>query len=79
MSSPARKLGSTERRPITVPHYHRVKESKPRLPANNLFKFSFVVCSETEVRRLLKLLGRMGKVDEVAHDHFFPRVCAAAR
>ena len=28
---------------------------------------------ETEVRRLLKLLGRMGKVDEVAHDHFFLR------
>ena len=28
---------------------------------------------EPEVRRLLKLLGRMGKVDEVAHDHFFLR------
>ena len=28
---------------------------------------------EAEVRRLLKLLGRMGKVDEVAHDHFFLR------
>jgi selenocysteine-specific elongation factor len=28
---------------------------------------------EGEVRRLLKLLGRMGKVDEVAHDHFFLR------
>ena len=25
------------------------------------------------MRRLLKLLGRMGKVDEVAHDHFFLR------
>ncbi len=28
---------------------------------------------ETDVRRLLKLLGRLGKVDEVAHDHFFLR------
>ena len=28
---------------------------------------------EPEVRRILKLLGRMGKVDEVAHDHFFLR------
>ena len=28
---------------------------------------------EAEIRRLLKLLGRMGKVDEVAHDHFFLR------
>lgn len=32
---------------------------------------------ETEVRRLLKLLGRMGKVDEVAHDHFFLRATVA--
>jgi selenocysteine-specific elongation factor len=29
--------------------------------------------SEGEIRRLLKLLGRMGAVDEVAHDHFFLR------
>jgi selenocysteine-specific elongation factor len=28
---------------------------------------------EADVRRLLKLLGRMGRVDEVAHDHFFLR------
>ena len=28
---------------------------------------------ETDVRRLLKLLGRMGRVDEVALDHFFLR------
>jgi selenocysteine-specific elongation factor len=28
---------------------------------------------EPDVRRLLKLLGRMGKADEVAHDHFFLR------
>jgi selenocysteine-specific elongation factor len=28
---------------------------------------------EATVRRLMKLLGRMGKVDEVAHDHFFLR------
>ena len=32
---------------------------------------------ETEVRRLLKLLGRMGKVDEVARDHFFLRASVA--
>lgn len=29
--------------------------------------------SEPEVRRVFKLIGRMGKVDEVAHDHFFLR------
>ncbi len=28
---------------------------------------------EADVRRLFKLLGRMGQVDEVAHDHFFLR------
>jgi len=28
---------------------------------------------ESDVRRLLKLLSRMGRVDEVAHDHFFLR------
>ena len=28
---------------------------------------------EAEIRRLLKLAGRMGKVHEVAHDHFFLR------
>jgi selenocysteine-specific elongation factor len=28
---------------------------------------------ETEIRRLLKLTGRMGKVHEVAHDHFLLR------
>ncbi|TGQ39453.1 selenocysteine-specific translation elongation factor [Mesorhizobium sp. M00.F.Ca.ET.216.01.1.1] len=32
---------------------------------------------ETEIRRLLKLAGRMGKVHEVAHDHFFQRVALA--
>jgi selenocysteine-specific elongation factor len=32
---------------------------------------------EAELRRLLKLLGRMGKVDEVAHDHFFLRSTVA--
>ena len=29
--------------------------------------------NETDVRRMLKLLSRMGRVDEVAHDHFFLR------
>jgi selenocysteine-specific elongation factor len=33
---------------------------------------------EADVRRLLKLVGRMGKVDEVAHDHFFLRTSVAA-
>jgi selenocysteine-specific elongation factor len=28
---------------------------------------------ETDVRRLFKVLGRLGNVDEVAHDHFFLR------
>ena len=32
---------------------------------------------EADVRKLLKLLGRMGKVDEVAHDHFFLRSTVA--
>ncbi len=29
--------------------------------------------AEPEVRRIFKLMGRMGKVDEMAHDHFFLR------
>ena len=29
--------------------------------------------SEADIRKLLKLLGRIGTVDEVAHDHFFLR------
>jgi selenocysteine-specific elongation factor len=33
--------------------------------------------SEPDVRRLMKLLGRMGRVDEVAHDHFFLRATVA--
>ena len=33
--------------------------------------------AEPEVRRLLKLLSRMGKVDEIAHDHFFLRATVA--
>ena len=32
---------------------------------------------ETEVRRLLKRLGRMGRVDEIDHDHFFLRSTVA--
>lgn len=33
--------------------------------------------AEPEMRRLLRLLGRMGRVDEVAHDHFFLRATVA--
>jgi selenocysteine-specific elongation factor len=32
---------------------------------------------EADVRRVLKLLSRMGKVDEIAHDHFFLRTAVA--
>ncbi len=32
---------------------------------------------EADVRRLLKLLARMGSTDEVAHDHFFLRMTVA--
>ena len=32
---------------------------------------------EATVRRLFKLLGRLGKVDEIAHDHFFLRETVA--
>ena len=32
---------------------------------------------EADVRRTLKLLGRLGRVDEVAHDHFFTRETVA--
>jgi selenocysteine-specific elongation factor len=38
---------------------------------------ALLVLRETEVRRLLKLLGRMGRVDEVALDHFFLRATVA--
>ena len=36
--------------------------------------------AEPDLRRLLKMVGRLGRVDEVAHDHFFPRstVCEMA-
>jgi selenocysteine-specific elongation factor len=30
-------------------------------------------CAEADVRRMFKLLSRLGKVDEIAHDHFFLR------
>ena len=33
----------------------------------------YIGVSEPEVRRIFKLMGRMGRVDEVAHDHFFMR------
>jgi selenocysteine-specific elongation factor len=33
--------------------------------------------AEAAVRRLMKLLARMGRVDEVAHDHFFLRTTVA--
>ena len=33
--------------------------------------------SEAAVRRLMKLLARMGRVEEVAHDHFFLRTTVA--
>ena len=38
---------------------------------------SIVGVAEMEVRRVFKLLGRLGKVDEVAHDHFFLRETVA--
>jgi selenocysteine-specific elongation factor len=34
---------------------------------------AMIDCSEADVRRMFKLLSRLGKVDEVAHDHFFLR------
>lgn len=33
--------------------------------------------AETDIRRLLKLASRLGRVDEVAHDHFFLRTTTA--
>ncbi|GLK55751.1 selenocysteine-specific elongation factor [Methylopila capsulata] len=33
--------------------------------------------SEADVRRVLKLVGRLGRVDEIAHDHFFLRETTA--
>ena len=38
---------------------------------------AIVSAPEADVRRVLKLFGRMGKVDEVAHDHFFLRETVA--
>jgi len=37
----------------------------------------YIDVPELEVRRLFKLVGRMGRVDEVAHDHFFLRATVA--
>jgi selenocysteine-specific elongation factor len=38
---------------------------------------TLLVQREPDIRRLLKLVGRMGKADEVAHDHFFLRETVA--
>ncbi|MDB5617159.1 MAG: translation elongation factor [Tardiphaga sp.] len=38
---------------------------------------TLLALKEADVRRLLKLLGRMGRVDEMAHDHFFLRATVA--
>jgi selenocysteine-specific elongation factor len=55
-------------------------EIQPLLSAADRFRPPRVrdICAmlsitESEVRRLMKLLGRMGRLDEVAHDHFFLR------
>ncbi len=36
-----------------------------------------LVVSETEIRRVLKSCARLGRVDEIAHDHFFLRATTA--
>ena len=36
-----------------------------------------VEAPETEVRRVCKLVGRSGRIDQVAHDHFFTRATVA--
>ncbi len=38
---------------------------------------AIIDAAETDVRQLLKLVGRLGKVDEIAHDHFFLRSTVA--
>ena len=38
---------------------------------------TLLVQHEADMRRLLKLVSRMGKADEVAHDHFFLRETVA--
>ena len=38
---------------------------------------SALAAGEADVRRLLKRLGRMGKTDEIAQDHFFLRAAVA--
>ena len=38
---------------------------------------AILALKEPDVRRLLKLVGRMGKADEIAHDHFFLRTTVA--
>jgi selenocysteine-specific elongation factor len=55
-------------------------EIQPLLSAADRFRPPRVrdICAilsiaESEVRRLMKLLGRMGRLDEVTHDHFFLR------
>ena len=59
-------------------------EIRPRLGGSDRFRpprvrdiAGMVDEPEAEVRRLLRLLGRMGRADEVAHDHFFLRSTVA--
>ncbi len=68
-----------------TPHDERLwAKIRPLLAAAERFRpprvrdlVAIVGASEAEIRRLMQLLGRMGRVDEVAHDHFFLRSTVA--
>ncbi|RYC33492.1 selenocysteine-specific translation elongation factor [Lichenibacterium minor] len=53
--------------PLVAKHEERFRPPRVRDVAGLLG------AAETEVRRVCKLVGRSGRIDQVAHDHFFTR------
>ncbi|WP_237478020.1 selenocysteine-specific translation elongation factor [Lichenibacterium dinghuense] len=65
--SPADEALWTRIAPHVSRHEERFRPPRVRDVANLLG------VAETEVRRVCKLVGRSGRIDQVAHDHFFTR------
>jgi selenocysteine-specific elongation factor len=65
---------------LTPPDEKTWARVRPLISGNERFRpprvrdiAGIVGAAEPEVRRLMKLVGRIGRVDEIAHDHFFLR------
>ncbi len=69
--SPADEALWTRIAPLVSKHEERFRPPRVRDIAGLL------EVAETEVRRVCKLVGRSGRIDQVAHDHFFTRATVA--